>query len=68
MDGIRVVEEGTLETEYIPGAGPDFVVFIKSLGDKAELCSIAGRARWVVKREDGTEYIARPIETKNENN
>lgn len=51
-----------MEIRYIPGAGPDFVVFIHSQGDKAQLRSIDGHARWVIIEEDGTEYIARPQE------
>lgn len=53
-----------MEIEYIPGTGADFVVFIKSLGDKAELRGIDGHFRWVVTRDDGTQYICRPIEAK----
>lgn len=53
-----------LPIEYIQGNSSDFVVFIQSLKDKARLESIDGHARWVVTRDDGTEYIARPIEAK----
>lgn len=52
-----------METFYIPGAA-DFVVFIQKLGDKARLESLEGHARWVIIREDGTEYIARPEEAQ----
>ena len=53
-----------LETVYIEGMGADFVVFIQSQGDKAQLSTIDGHARWIVTREDGTRYICRPIEAK----
>lgn len=52
-----------MEIEYVPGGDSDFVVFIKSLGDKAQMKSIDGHARWIVTREDETQYIARPWET-----
>jgi hypothetical protein len=48
-----------LETRYIPGSGADFVVFIQSLKDKAELKAIDGKFRWVVTY-DKSAYIARP--------
>lgn len=51
-----------LETEYVPGTATDFIIFIQSLGDKANMKSIDGHARWVITREDGTKYIARPHE------
>lgn len=57
-----------METIYIKGGSSDFVVFIKSLGDKAELQGIDGKFRWVVTREDGTQYIARPEEANPETN
>lgn len=53
-----------LVTEYIPGGDADFVVFVQSLGNKAELVSIEGHARWLVTRDDGTKYIVRPESTK----
>lgn len=53
-----------LPIEYVAGAGPDFVVYINSLGEAAQLHSIKGYARWIVTREDGSKYIARPIEAK----
>lgn len=62
--GIRQIEEGKLLIEYIVGGSADFVVFIQGLKDKAQLCSIGGKFRWVVKRDDGSEYIARPQETE----
>ncbi len=51
---------GKLETVYIPGTDADFVVFIQSLGDKANLKGVDGHFRWVVTKGDGTKYIARP--------
>lgn len=50
----------SLEIEYIKGSAADFVVFIQSLGDKATLKGIDGKFRWVITREDGSKYIARP--------
>lgn len=64
MDSIRQISEGQLETKYIPGNSSDFVVYIQGLKDKAELCAVGGKFRWIVKRDDGTEYIARPVESK----
>ncbi len=57
---------GELETEYIPGNDADFVVFVQSLKDKAQLKGIDGHFRWVIEREDGTKYIARPNSSKDE--
>lgn len=48
------------ETVFIPGEAPDFVVFIKAQGEHAQLHAIEGHFRWVITREDGTRYIARP--------
>lgn len=53
-----------LETIYIEGGDVDFVVFIHAQKDKAELKSIDGHGRWVITREDGTQYIARPDEAR----
>lgn len=53
-------ELGKLDTVYIPGSDSDFVSFIQSLGDKANLKGIEGHFRWVVTKGDGTKYIARP--------
>lgn len=55
-----------MNTEYIPGDSLAFVSFIKSLGDKAQLKVIDEKFRWIVTREDGTEYIARPQEAEHE--
>lgn len=52
-----------METIYIPGGTADFVVFIHAQGDKAQLESVEGHGRWIITREDGTKYIARPWET-----
>ena len=54
-----------METKYIEGNDVDFVVFIQSLGDKAQLRGIEGSFRWVITEEDGTSYIARPLSSKN---
>lgn len=53
-----------METIYIPGNGSDFVVFIQSQKDKAQLGVVDEKFRWVVERPDGTKYIARPEESK----
>lgn len=53
-------EIGKLEVEYIPGTDSDFVVFVQSQGEKAQLKTTDGHFRWVVERENGTKYIARP--------
>lgn len=53
-----------MEIEYIPGNNADFVVFVKELGDKAVLKVVEGKFRWMITRDDGTEYIARPEESK----
>lgn len=61
MDFQPISGEG-LDTVYIKGAGPDFAIFIQSKGDKAQIVTIGGHARWIVTRDDGTKYIARPEE------
>lgn len=53
-----------METIYIPGSDLDFVGFIKKQKPAAELTNIEGKARWVITREDGTKYIARPESSK----
>lgn len=57
-----------MDIEYIPGGAPDFIVFIKSLGDKALLKAVDGHFRWVITRDDGTQYIARPEEARPKDN
>lgn len=51
-----------METVYIPGDAAAFKLFIDAhyKDDTVELRNIEGHNRWVIKREDGTEYIARP--------
>lgn len=55
-----------MEIIYIDGDSLDFKKFIdEHYKDKtAELVGIDGKNRWVVTREDGSKYIARPIEVK----
>ena len=53
-----------METIYIKGNNTDYVLFVQGLKDKAELTNIDGHARWVVTRDDGTKYIARPESAK----
>lgn len=55
-----------LEVVYIEGNASDFVVFIQGLKDKAQIHAIDGHMRWVVTREDGTQYVARPSEIESE--
>lgn len=50
-----------METRYVKDA--EYVVFINSKGDKAELITLNGHARWKIV-EDGDEYICRPESTK----
>lgn len=47
-----------METIYVPDE--EYVFFIKSLKDTAVLTGVEGKMRWVVTREDGTQYICRP--------
>lgn len=53
-----------MEIIYIEGDSLAFKKFIHDQGDKAELKGIDGKNRWVITREDGSKYIARPEETK----
>lgn len=52
-----------METVYIQG---DFKEFIDTLYEKGavSLENVEGKNRWVVTRDDGTKYIARPEATK----
>lgn len=56
-----------MEIEYIPGSDLDYVMFIKNLGDKAVLTAIDRKYRWVITRDDSTQYIARPESAKPKN-
>lgn len=49
-----------MEIIFIPEK--EFVAFIKEqgVGDKANLKAIDGKFRWIITREDGSEYICRP--------
>lgn len=62
------MELNELPIEYIKGNSTDYVLFIQGLKDKAELKSVDGHARWVVTRDDGTRYIARPQDANEKNN
>ena len=55
-----------METIFIPGDSLAFKAFIDEhyKDNSVELRNIDGFNRWVVKREDGTEYVARPEESK----
>lgn len=55
-----------MEIVYIPGNDTEYVIFIQNLKEKATLTSIDGKQRWVVTRDDGTKYIARPESSKEE--
>ncbi len=58
------VDNDALPIEYIKGNDTEFVIFVQSLRGKAELTNIGGKARWVITRDDGTKYIARPQSSK----
>lgn len=55
-----------MEIIYIQGDSIAFKAFIdEHYADKSvELTAVDGHQRWVVTREDGTKYIARPEEAK----
>ena len=55
-----------LEVVYIPGDAMAFKAFIDAhyADNTVELRGIGGKNRWVIKREDGSEYVARPEEAK----
>ena len=53
-----------MEIFYVPGTDADFVLYIAQ--HKARWEAVDGHFRWIITREDGTEYIARPESTKNE--
>lgn len=53
-----------METIYIEGDSFAFKAFIDAQGSHAELRGIDGKNRWVITRDDGSEYIARPSEVK----
>jgi len=58
-----------METIYIEGDSLAFKAFIDAQGGKAELTNVEGHNRWVIEREDGSKYIARPEEARpNEEN
>ncbi len=46
-------------TKYMPDA--EFVAFVKSVPqEKKKLSGVGGFNRWIIKDEDGSEYILRP--------
>jgi hypothetical protein len=51
-----------METKYIGSNSVEFKAYTDE--HKAELRAIDGHFRWVITREDGTEYIVRPLECK----
>lgn len=55
-----------METQYIPGDAFAFKAFIDQhyKDDTVTLENIEGHNRWVITREDGTKYIARPESAK----
>lgn len=55
-----------METIYIEGDSMAFKAFIDAhyKDNTVELRNIRGRNRWVIKREDGSEYVARPESTR----
>lgn len=50
--------------EYVSGGATEFVIYIKSLGESAQVTSVDGKMRWVVTRDDGSRFVARPGESK----
>lgn len=56
-----------MEIIYIEGNAIAFKKFIDehyfAVPRRAELAGIEGKNRWVITREDGNKYIARPWET-----
>lgn len=55
-----------MEIIYIEGDAIAFKAFIDECYAKkcVELVGIDGKNRWVITREDGTKYIARPQDAK----
>lgn len=53
-----------IETVYIEGDAAAFKAFIDAhyATGTVALRGIEGKSRWVVTREDGTEFVARPWE------
>lgn len=50
-------------TVYI--SDDEFVLFIKALPpERKRIAGIDGKTRWIIKNEDGSEYIARPESSK----
>ncbi len=60
------MDYSTLEIVYIEGDFLAFKAFIDAryADNTVELVGIDGKNRWVITREDGTKYIARPISAK----
>lgn len=57
-------EEKCLPIEYVAGDGEAFIKFVKGAGDAAQMVAVDGFFRWIITREDGTRYIARPENAK----
>lgn len=55
-----------MELEYIAGDSLAFKAFIDEhyKSGTVELRNIEGKNRWVVTREDGSQYVARPVSEK----
>lgn len=51
-----------MKTIFIPTS--EFRKHIWDVGDRARLEAIEGFNRWVITREDGTEYVVRPKENE----
>ncbi len=61
--GFREITE-PLETIYVEGDDLAFVTFVRENRKDCEMCVVDGKFRWVIKNEDGTENIIRPIAAK----
>jgi hypothetical protein len=59
------MQDKDLPIEYIQGDSFAFKAFTDA--NNAVLTNIEGKNRWVVLREDGTKYIARPQDAQENN-
>ncbi len=57
-------EESKLPIEHIEGDSIAYVNYIKANWDNTRMVVIDGKFRWIVQKEDGTEVIVRPSESK----
>ncbi len=57
-------EESKLPIEYVEGDSIAYVNYIKANWDNTRMVVIDGKFRWIVQKEDGSEVIVRPSESK----